>query len=94
MDIKETKEVLEVLKGALDEIEEKSADGKLTTAELFGLADNVMELVTELKDATTMKEELKDLDQDEVVEVAGYAIDYAYTAIAIVTNLKKKATEE
>lgn len=74
MDIKETKELIEGLKQCAVIIKKIAGDKKINIADLAHIkdvADAMPAITAAVKDVEKMKEELKDLDQGEVLEIIG-----------------------
>lgn len=88
MNIKELKELLDEINGVIVELGEKSEDGKLSLADLLGLSDNALKIYEESGDIDIIVEELKDLDGEEIKELANYAIKFVFGILKIVKNLK------
>lgn len=87
MDIAQTKELIGEIINVLDEIRVKSVDGKLDLADILGLSDNALKLFNEGKDYDVIFEELQDLDEEEVRELANDLITIVFHLLAIVQNL-------
>ena len=54
--MKETKELIGEILALINEIKQKSEDGKLTVPELFGLGDNILAIYNESKDIDLIKQ--------------------------------------
>lgn len=83
--LKETKEVKEFFVGLLDDLaKHKSDDGKIDTTEWLQTAmSNVPAGVKAMMGIDRVDEELKDLDEAEIREVAGYGVELMQKLAAI-----------
>ena len=88
MDIKETLELVDSVIALAEEVKADSEDGKLTILEVLGDYPEIMAVIEEGKDYATIVEELKDLDQAEILELTQRLIRLVFTIIDIIKNLK------
>lgn len=88
MEIKETLELLTNLKKALLEIYEATKDQKVDIKEIFGLSDNLLDLVKDFQDIQTVIDEMQDLDKAESKQIAEVCIEITFVIISIVNNFR------
>lgn len=87
-EIKETAELIQALQTLADEVKKDSEDGKLTILELLGNYPEIMAIIDEGKDYAAIVAELKDLDAAELTEITGKLIQFVFTILDIIKNLK------
>jgi len=89
MGIKETMEFIEAFQGFVNAILKDSEDGKITILEILGDYPEVLAVINSGKDFKQIEEELKDLDQAEVIQLTENLIQIIFTILAVIKNLKK-----
>ena len=85
--IKETTELIDAVDALVVDLEEKSKDGKLSLGEIATAIPEVVTVVKEAEDFDAIKEELKDLDREELETLALKSIGTIYGVAGIVKNL-------
>ena len=85
--IKETTELIDAVDALVVDLEEKSKDGKLSLGEIATAIPEVVTVVKEAEDFDAIKEELKDLDREELETLALKSISTIYGVAGIVKNL-------
>ena len=85
--IKETTELLDAVDELVEEVKEKSEDGKLSIMEIAGSIPEVVNVVKEANDLDQIKEELKELSREELEAIAMKSIGIVFGVAGIVKNL-------
>jgi|GEM_PF-3272776 len=85
--IKETTELLDAVDELVEEVKEKSEDGKLSIMEIAGSIPEVVNVVKEANDPDQIKEELKELSREELEAIAMKSIGIVFGVAGIVKNL-------
>jgi len=88
MEIKELTELLDSVIALAEAVEEDSQDGRITVLEILGNYPEIMDVLKEGKDYTAILEELKDLDEAEILEVAQKTIQFVFIVLQTIKNLK------
>ena len=88
MEIKELVELLDSVITLAEAVEEDSQDGRITVLEILGNYPEIMDVLKEGKDYTAILEELKDLDEAEILEVAQKTIQFVFIVLQTIKNLK------
>ena len=88
MDIKELRELIDAVIALANEVEKDSEDGKLTIIEILANYPQILAVIEEGKQYETILEEIKDLDESEILELSQKLIELVFTIIQIVKNLK------
>ena len=88
MDTKELNELLDSIIELGEAIEKDSEDGKLTVLEILGNYPEILNVIEEGKDYKVIIEELKDLDEAEILEITQKLIQFVFIVLQTIKNLK------